>query len=110
MTPHAASESADKPEAADMPGAADKPEPIVLPEPIHKPAAAKPRARRRWFQFSLRALFVGVTVIGVLLAVGLRWIAPAQRQRAAVQMVERLEGFVVYADAEADEGWLTTWL
>ena len=61
------------------------------PEP-----AAKPRAKRRWYQFSLWSMFVWVTVVAVLLAVGMLWIAQAQQQqqkRAAVQMVERHGSF-----------------
>ncbi len=38
-------------------------------EPTDKPAA-KPRPKRRWYQFSLRAMFVWVTVVAVLLTVG----------------------------------------
>ncbi len=65
-------------------------------------------ANRRWYQFSLRTMFVALTVVSTLLAVGLRWIAPAQRQRVAVKAVERLGGYVEYATA--DEHWPITWL
>ena len=70
--------------------------------------AAKPTLKRRWFQFSLRTLLIGTAVIGGVADRGLRWIAPAQRQRAAVQMVERLGGSVTYADAQAKGSWIVT--
>ena len=79
-----------------------------MDEPADKPQAAQPRANRRWYQFSLWSMFVWVAVIAVLLTVGLLWIAPAQQQRAAVQMVERVGGKVHYAKPPTNVGWLTT--
>lgn len=73
-------------------------EPVTAPSPQ---PTAKPR--RRWFQFSLRTLLIGTAVVAVFCAIGLRWIVPAQRQRAAVKMVKDAKGFVQYADPEAHE-------
>ena len=69
---------------------------------------AAPKCRR--YQFSLRTMFVWVAVVAVLLTVGLRWVAPAQRQRAAVKVIERVGGSVLYADPQKDERGMTTWL
>lgn len=78
----------------------------------HPQPAAKPK--RRWFQFSLRTLLIGTAVVGAFLGVMLRWIAPAQRQRAAVLIVERLGGKVEYEKAAPGESWfahkLRRWL
>lgn len=66
--------------------------------------------RRRWYQFTLRVFMTGITLLAVTLgAVGL-WIAPAERQRAAVAMVLRIGGHVGYSDASVDESSLIRYL
>src|SRR5689334_23034262 len=73
---------------------------------------AKPN--RRWYQFSLKAVFVGMTLLSLCLGVWLKCIEPAERQRAMARRVEQLGGYVRYADASADERWplptLRQWL
>src|SRR6185436_8119742 len=64
---------------------------------------AKPN--RRWYQFSLKAVFVGMTLLSLGLGVWLKCIEPAERQRAMARRVERLGGYVRYAEASADERW-----
>src|SRR4051812_488751 len=80
-------------------------------------AAAKsivPTHKRRWFQFSLRTLLAGMTAVAFYLAVLSMWIAPAQRQRAAVGKIHRFGGSVQYAFPPRDESSavrnLRTWL
>ena len=55
------------------------------------PTTSKPR--RRWFQYSLRTLFVLVTVLCVCLAVTAN---RARRQREAVKAIESVGGQVRY--------------
>ncbi len=54
------------------------------------------KPKRRWYQFSLRTLLVFV----LLFSIGMSWFAvklqPARRQRAAVQVIEELGGWVLY--------------
>ena len=73
---------------------------------------AKPN--RRWYQFSLKAVFVGMTLLSLGLGVWLKCIEPAERQRAMARRVEQLGGYVRYADAPPDERWplptLRQWL
>ena len=68
-------------------------------EPKKVRVANKPR--RRWFQFSLRTVLIGVTVA----ACGMGWLGvrvkDARKQAAAVTAVEKLGGFVCY-DFQAD--------
>jgi len=61
------------------------------------PNPSKPR--RRWFQYSLRTLFVLVTVLCVWLAVTAN---RARKQRAAVGVIEGLGGRVYYDYEESD--------
>ena len=56
-----------------------------------QPTPSKPR--RRWFQFSLRTLFVLVTVLCVWLAVTVN---RARKQREAVAAIEAVGGLVTY--------------
>ncbi len=57
-------------------------------DPRDFPAAMPPRRKRRWFQFGLRALMIGVTLVCVLLGLTVNYIVvPAERQRAAVQAI-----------------------
>lgn len=73
---------------------------------------AVPLLRRRWYQFSLRGLLISMTLLSVVLGLIVnRIILPAQRQRAAVQIVDRIgNGWVIYADSQTKEDGLTTWL
>src|SRR5664279_5665968 len=48
---------------------------------------------RRWFRYSLRTLFVLVTVIAVALGIG---VEGAQRQRRAVERIVEMGGTVYY--------------
>lgn len=75
--------------------------------PSPQPAA---KSKRRWFQFSLRTLLVGTAVVAAILAVGLRWIVPAQRQRAAVRLVESLGGTAKYAEWSTDDPFVVLML
>jgi hypothetical protein len=54
------------------------------------------RSKRRWYQFSLRALLVFV----LLASVGMSWLAVklerARRQKEAVEAIEKAAGWVVY--------------
>jgi hypothetical protein len=55
-----------------------------------------PAPQRRWFQFSLRTLFVVLTFVAVL-AGGLAWeLHLAQGRRAALQWIEDRGGEVIY--------------
>ena len=55
------------------------------------------RAMKWRFQFRLRTLLIGITVIAVGLGVCLRmWVVPAQRQRAMVRSVEAIGGRCAY--------------
>ena len=46
------------------------------------PQADPPKRKRRWFQFSLRSLLIGVTVLAVICAVGVpllrEWLRPPE--------------------------------
>src|SRR6185436_21125113 len=72
------------------------------------------KPNRRWYQFSLKAVFVGMTLLTLGLGVWLKCFEPAERQRATVRRVEGLGGYVRYAEALADERWplptLRQWL
>jgi hypothetical protein len=63
-------------------------------------SAATPTPKRRWLQYSTRALLVVVTVLGVTLGIIHR---RAERQRQAVAAIEAIGGRVHY---EARVGWL----
>jgi hypothetical protein len=66
------------------------------------PKAAPPKRKRRWFQFSLRTLLIGVTLLAVLLGViSFR----ANRQRMAVEAIKKLDGKVAYDFETNEEGW-----
>jgi len=61
-----------------------------------KPNAAKPKSRRRWYQYSLRTLLIGVTLTGC----GFGWfgakLRSARLQRLAVERLESCNQTVVY--------------
>jgi hypothetical protein len=69
---------------------------------VESPHAEPPKRKRRWFQFSLRTLLIGVT----LLAAACSWFGGkmerARRQRAAVDCIGKHGGSVVY-DYQLDE-------
>jgi hypothetical protein len=56
----------------------------------------KSPSQRRWFRFSLRTLLVFVTIASA----GFGWfgmkVRQARRQRAAVEAIEKLNGYVMY--------------
>ena len=64
--------------------------------------AAPPK--RRWYQYSLRTLFVVMTLVAVLVT----WlrVIPVQRQQAAVRTVQRLGGHWWYDEPSQDESWI----
>ncbi len=68
-----------------------------------KPNAAQPKSRRRWYQFGLRTLLIGVTLAGC----GFGWIGAkvrdARRQAAAVEAIKAWGGTVFY-DYQFGEG------
>ena len=62
--------------------------------------------QRRWFQFSLKSLWVLITVLcGVLGACWHFVIAPAERQRGAAQMVASLGG-QIYRGSPYEDFWI----
>src|SRR5579863_4668922 len=60
------------------------------------PNLAQPKARRRWFQFSLRTLLIGVTLAGC----GFGWLGvkvrEARRQAAIVASITKRGAAVLY--------------
>jgi hypothetical protein len=60
------------------------------------PQPAQPKPRRRWFQYSLRTLFL----LTLLASIGLSWFTVrmqrARRQKEAVEEIQRLDGAVQY--------------
>jgi len=54
----------------------------------------QPKSKRRWFQYSLRTLFVLVAIVGVIIMATV--VMPAVRQRRAVEKIEELGGNVHY--------------
>jgi hypothetical protein len=78
-----------------------------------EPSKAEPSKRkRRWFQFSLRILLIGVTLLAIPCAyVG--WQAKIVRQRRAMLFNNPRVGVlssVVTVDGEPDVSWLRRWL
>ena len=76
-----------------------------------QPERVATKPKRRWFQFRLATLLLLTLVCAIALAL---WVAPAARQRRAVELFEGLGGVVVYAD-EGDDSplvpeWLREWL
>ena len=59
-----------------------------------------PKPRRRWFQYSLRTLFV----LALLACIGMGWVAVemqrVRKEREAVEAIERLGGMVLWSSAE----------
>jgi hypothetical protein len=88
--------SADSEPAVGRPFQADerREKPCYTVRMAEKPDNAEPR--RRWNQFSLRTLLIGVTLAGC----GLGWlgikIREARQQQAAVAAIEKAGGFVEY--------------
>jgi hypothetical protein len=67
-----------------------------------KIAEPKSKPRRRWLQFSLRTLLIAVTLVGCALGWLGAKIQEVRRERAAVALVEKKGGFVLY-DYQVDE-------
>ena len=63
-----------------------------------------PRPKRRWYQYSLRTLFVVMTLV----AIACSWYAyemnEAAKRRAAIVEIEKLGGVVVYDDSSDPSG------
>ena len=55
------------------------------------PNAARPKSRRRWCQFSLRTLLLGVTLAGVACAVGVPAVVRWQRLRERATLEDRMD-------------------
>ena len=65
------------------------------------PNAAQPKARRRWYQYRLRTLLIGVTLAGCVFGwLGIR-AREVRQQKAAVEAIQKLGGAVRY-DYEID--------
>ena len=60
--------------------------------------------RRRWYQFTLRTMFIVITLICVV--VGL-YVAPKVRRHNLVLAIEAIGGDLDYTAPHADESWLT---
>src|SRR5258708_40790 len=58
-----------------------------------------PKPRRRWFSFSLRTMFIIVTLIAATFGVRVNQV---QRERNAVEAIRSLGGFVLYDDDGTD--------
>lgn len=65
------------------------------------------RPRRRWFQFTLRGMFVFITLIAVVLGFT---VSRIERQRRAVLAIEELGGRVGYRDPNVPPGKVESWL
>src|SRR5437764_9021230 len=52
--------------------------------------------RCHWYQFSLRTVFVGLTLVAAVCSALQLWIAPAERQRIAVRKLQERGGRVVW--------------
>ena len=73
--------------------------------PNATPIAAPPK--HRWYQYSLRTLFVIMTLLCVLLGMVFKLIViPAERQRAAVDKITQLGGSVIHSFIPDDESWI----
>ncbi|HUE74829.1 MAG TPA: hypothetical protein VMP01_28435 [Pirellulaceae bacterium] len=73
------------------------------------PTSPAPKPRRRWRQFSLRTLMVGMVVFSLLFAaLGIR-AERARRQAAAVATIRKFDHIVQYQESSVPL-WLTSWL
>jgi hypothetical protein len=73
----------------------------ILQAVTHEVQPAKPamseKPKRRWFQFSLKAMLVVLTLVAVATSALVGWV---DRQRRAVERVQQLGGRVDYANSE----------
>ncbi len=74
------------------------------------PTAAQPKARRRWYQFGLRTLLIGVTVLAVPCAYG-GWQAKIVSHRKLVLKNATEQGLILMPDdsaivADASVPWI----
>ena len=73
--------------------------------------ATRPVKRRRWYQFSLRALIVSTVLLSVLLGIFTARLQRARRQAAAVELIRKSGGSVFYDyDRKAEQSPLPRWL
>ncbi len=64
--------------------------------------ATPSKPRRRWFQYSLRSLFIFITFLCLVLG----WIVvPVQRQVNSVRTIQGLHGVVDYSEVPLGESW-----
>src|SRR5262245_15576908 len=64
------------------------------------------RRSRRWHQFRLRTIFVGMLLIGCLLVVYRAYIEPYRRQRQTMKLIKQLGGTYESTAAESWQRWL----
>lgn len=60
------------------------------------------RARRRWWSFSLRGFFIGLTLLGVWLGVQAKWV---HDRRAALEDVIQRDGHASYGTVPSAAPW-----
>src|SRR5689334_17316566 len=63
------------------------------------------RVKRRWYQFSLRTLFIAFTLVSIVLVACID-LAPAQRQAVAVNRVYALGGDLWLGQRVAKGSWI----
>src|SRR4051812_22106865 len=62
------------------------------------------KPKRRWFRFSLRTMFFGISALGIVSAIIASWWHSAQRQKAAADALGGLEVAVTYTEGSPE--WL----
>lgn len=62
-------------------------------------------ARLKRLQFSLRTMLVVMAMMSIVFVL---WVLPSERQRRAVQEIERLGGFWKFRGEKIDKGWLVS--
>src|SRR5262245_42342530 len=61
---------------------------------------------RRWYQFRLRTIFVGMVVLGGLLVAYRAYIEPYRQQQRAMRLIKDLGGTYEASAAETWQRWL----